>query len=266
MFPKEKKLVQFGYGTIDEDGMHFIRYNMRTRYNVELPDWWPNDLIVRKGDYCGSLGKRLKKFLHSEKIKADDQGIGYITNKVAQNYATHELKYWVDFTQRFDWCAGQFGDDDSCFWGCRSNALPMLQRAGAWAIRFYEEDFQYSGCGRAWIVPSEHANECVVFNFYGPDKIGLWNAGRLVSETLGHPDYQRVELYNNADDNNDDTIWVNGNRGIYCGNHGSSPYYMEIEEFFICSECGGRFTDMEDRRYDGDDGIVCISCHDEEDD
>ena len=75
--------------------------------------------------------------------------------------------YCIDYTTCFDWTAGDYGDDGSCFTsrgGCRRGALCIIRDNGGYAIRFYKGG---EGSGRAWVVP--YNDSWVLFNAYGID-------------------------------------------------------------------------------------------------
>ncbi len=38
---------------------------------------------------------------------------------LAEEYSTEPKEYYWDVAKSIDWDAGDFGDDGSCFWGCR---------------------------------------------------------------------------------------------------------------------------------------------------
>lgn len=73
-----------------------------------------------------------------------------------------------DFTQDFDWNAGDFGDEGSCFFNGRRHARNRIKSANGFAIRFYHPDSGH-GIGRAWGFwdKPEFKGRLLIFNVYG---------------------------------------------------------------------------------------------------
>ena len=256
-----------------------------------LPDDWGWVAKVGgKAEYVGTFAKRVGKYAHKRDIKLDSDFLGEIGSLVAQ-YTAKQTAYEFDFTNSFDWEAGDYGDHGSCFWGCRSGARAMLESNSGRAIRFYKEGRGYA---RAWLAPYE--NGWVCFNGYGIDTITI---AQVLATHLGQT-YKRVRLENNGEESG--TLWINGGVGYFigeedavqynehidlewddedganrcynCGNEGdiliNDSYYCEdcaCELFSHCDHCGewvdnDDITQVEDNYYcDHCRNRLCTQCH-----
>jgi len=120
------------------------------------------------------------------------------------------VKYSMDFTRRFDWEDGDFGDRGSAFWGQNHTARHLLERAGAFAVRFYNT--YGKGFARAFVCPVLNENCWVVFNNYG---IPLWRIAKILA-SYNDCNYKRVTLFNNGTSKGE--IYINGGVGYLLGN------------------------------------------------
>lgn len=140
----------------------------------------------------GKLTKRIQQWYWKvRKLKLSDDILTEIGNIVGTDTASMRPIWFLDFTKRFDWNDGDFGDDGSCFWHSRSYGLDVLYRLNAFAIRTYTDETFRQGLGRAWIVPVEKAGELIfaVFNGYeAPKRVSNQEAlpGGNRAYTFGH--------------------------------------------------------------------------------
>lgn len=226
------------------------------------------DWVVKGNQkYVGTFPKRISKLVWLEfNIKVEEQIISEVGN-IASRYLTNSSKILADFSNEFDWDAGDYGDDGSCFWSCRTAAKAMMQENGGWAMRFYDNN--RNGIGRCWVMPVRHNNEngYVVFNAYGSNRdCGLWIHARLIAGLLGFS-YKKIDyLVNGGSD--EGKLYINGGRGIVIGPenlvNNIERYDFEIDEpdRHECYNCGETVYD--------EDGIMthnhreyCESCFDE---
>lgn len=261
-FNTEKHVVSMPKGTISAAGIEAIQSVLCEELLDTLPDNWEWKATVGgKGEYVGTFPKRLSKYYYQKsKKKLDSDFLGKIGSLVSQ-YSAKQTDYLIDYTQSFDWRSGDFGDDGSCFWGCRSGARVALQNSGAYAVRFYSGEEVDNGEGRAWLA--KYKNGWVCFNGYGLETAHI---AQVVSTDLGLP-YKRIKLVNNGDDCG--VLWINSRMGYYIGNDAiqyddlldlrieccnhcecGSESEVEIngthycmncayETFFYCEDCGG---------------------------
>jgi hypothetical protein len=229
-----------------------------------VPECIGYQYVVPKGEYCGSLVKRLRRYLHRNlapelfaKITSDVLGhIGSIVGEY-QN-----AKVWFDFTDRFDWCDGDFGDGGSCFMsktGCRYWMRERLEEHGCHAIRFYDE--LGNGKARAILVP--HEGGLVVVNSYG---FSLLKTARIVSSIVGMP-YRKVQVANNDDTAGD--FYLNGGDGFVISNDACEVYDedgSDTIDFGLdcsrpcdhCSNCDCELSDDDTIVVDGE--TYCRDC------
>lgn len=202
---------------------------------LDYPDYpatWKWETMVRgKGEYVGSLAKRLAKLVYQTKgAKLDNSTLGQIGSLINAN-TNKRTEYTFDITKRFNWSAGDFGDDGSCYWGCRSEARGMLENEGCLAIRFYDEE-SGEGYARAWLMPLD-SERYIVFNGYGEETI---DCARILASFLSYS-YRKIRLSNNGDDSG--TIYINGGMGYLIGKeeaiNGASSWDFEIDD--DCGEC-----------------------------
>jgi hypothetical protein len=201
--------------------------------------WQWKSTIIGRAKYVGTITKRISKWVYNLfGIKLDSATISAIGN-IANDYTEKTAISYIDFTDSFDWRAGEYGDSGSCFWGSNSGAKECLEQNGAHAIRFYDSEFD-KGIGRAWIAPycDGEFRAYVVFNAYG--KPGCHNSiGRLLSQLWGCT-YKRVGLSNENETSG--LVYINSGKGtlVYCA--ADSEYADDITsidlDFDTCSYSG----------------------------
>lgn len=173
----------------------------------------------------GTLPKRVASYYHKQYgIKLNGDLLGDV-GAIAKRHSSDGQSYTLDFTNRFDWCSGDYGDGGSCFWGDRSAARTMLESHDALAVRGYKTRRVFShyddngervtvdkesGYARAWLVRLNE-NLYVVFNGYGETALTF---ARLLSYYWGAT-YKKITLLNNGDDSG--TLYINGGFGFAIG-------------------------------------------------
>jgi len=201
-----------------------------------------HEYVVPRGEYCGSLVKRLRKYLHKT---MSPEVFALVTNDLLGEIGSivgeyQNAKVQFDFTDCLDWCDGDFGDEGSCYFnrdGCRHWLPDKLMEHGCHAIRFYDADNR--GIARALLLPRGH--DTLVFNSYG---FTLLKTTRILATILGMS-YRRVLLSNDGGTTGD----------LYLNNHGES---------YVIASCVDEYsTDCPTRielRLDCSNKIECECC------
>ena len=245
-------------GILDNMGIYEIRDLLNFQVFPDdrvFPDDWNWSIMVKgKGEYVGSLAKRIGKFVfQSGKKKLSNDLLGKI-GSIINAHTNKKTEYNFDFTGKFDWCSGDYGDSGSCYWGCHSGAKDLLQNNNCLAIRFYDED--KNGYARAWLQPIENGSY-VLFNGYGEETI---NCARILADFL-NLSYRKISIDNNGESGGQ--IWINGGMGYVVGKEehiNSFSCYdlgIEDEDQNICYHCGGI---CRDDYTVVNDNIVCEDC------
>jgi hypothetical protein len=198
--------------------------------------------VTGKGEYVGTLPKRLAKFIYKRyAVKLAPSQLAQVGELLANNIPKSKS---VVFRVRntIDWRAGAFHDDGSCYWGCRSAARSVVEENG-YAICFYNPDEPIrhpgSGIARCWagLRPDD---TLVIFNAYG---MLLQDVAHIISFVLGAY-YKRCILCNNGA--NDGLLWINGATGFILGRQDqftTSTPHIDLEwgmsaDCNICDRCG----------------------------
>ena len=243
-------------GVISQSGRREINTYLQSLGLPRLPVWW--EWISRKGgrgEYVGSFPKRVAKYYYQTvSFKLDPAQLGHIGSMVSR-HTNRENWYCIDFTDSFDWQDGDFGDDDSCFWGGRSQARSDLESAGALAIRFYNADGY--GIGRAWML--DKGPYWAVFNGYG---VETPDCARILAYHLGLS-YRKVSCDNRGDSTG--LIYVNGGAGYIVGpeENVNGVDYVDLDvdtNETVCCVCG-ECVDEDGGIYSYDNDYYCESCY-----
>ena len=147
-------------GTITEAGIHLIK----SLLTFTLPDDW--QWVARvggKGEYVGTLAKRIAKYVHNNHLpKLPNDLLGAI-GSAANDYTSKPSDYEFELADSFDWSPGDFSDGGVCFGpgGCRESAPGLICQQGR-AIKFYRNGNKWA---RAWLYPAPFG--VVTFNGYG---------------------------------------------------------------------------------------------------
>ena len=245
--------------SVSEEGLEKISDYLFDHYKIELPEDWPANWVIPKGEYAGTFPKRLANWAFKEHgVKLSPQSISEIGNLARAN-CPNEISYTFDFTCKFDWEAGDFADGGSCYWQGRKNARIALQEAGCYAIRFYNPWGR--GWARAWVWPC--GGGFIVFNAYGMDQIQV---ARILADYLGMT-YGKIESLCN-DGSSDGDIWINADgKGYHVRPHAVKQYEkydlgIEVKPQYTCERCNAELD--EDHGYNTPDGEnYCESCYDE---
>jgi len=288
---------------LSDAGIDLIQAKLYEWINARIPNVWRGKggryawewiwKVGGKGEYVGSLPKRVAKYAYQElgKKLTPDQ-LSEIGN-LATRHSLRDTTYFCDITDSFDWSDGDFGDHGSCYWSCHSYArTDMLPDNGSYAIRFWREENRDNGFARAWIIP--HGDCYIVFNGYGMETLPI---ARVLSAHLGHAYYRRINFTNNGDPSG--SLYINGGSAWLVGPQSSvveidaiDLNWEEGDSCYCCGEsidnddhyhtpagegcCGGCYRDryffcetccenysIDDGMADPDGSDICDNCFDE---
>ena len=218
-------------GTITEAGIHLIK----SLLTFTLPDDW--QWVARvggKGEYVGTLAKRIAKYVHNNHLpKLPNDLLGAI-GSAANDYTSKPSDYEFELADSFDWEPGDFSDGGVCFGpgGCRESAPGLICQQGR-AIKFYRNGNKW---GRAWLYPAPFG--VVTFNGYG---IQCVEVARVLAHYWGVGAYKKISLVNNGDTCG--KIWINGGTGYAIG---ADVYTVDRHDMrisdrnnsYTCDNCG----------------------------
>lgn len=227
-------------------------------YLNPLPDDWNwTWVITGKGEYVGTFPKRVSKYYFNKYgLKCPNEFLQQLGN-IARQHSNEQVDYHFDFTDTFDWNAGDFGDNGSCFWGGHSQAREILQENGARAIRFYDESGK--GYARAWIAVIEN-DSYILFNGYGFKSSPTLTCARVLATFLGLS-YKKISLDNNG--NTGGVLYIN-NGGYIIGTADSiaKKSYYDLhygDDYHTCENCGDTLNE-DDAYYTPNDEMLCQDC------
>jgi len=164
----------------------------------------------------GTLPKRLQSYFYkTHNLKLSPSQISELGN-LGRRHSDDSKEFILDFDNKIQWWAGDFGDSGSCYWGTCSGAKDMLRDNGACAVRsFYRkydpqtgkqfEGLDYAhlkGNARAWVAPITE-NRIIVFNGYGLTTLQF---ARLLALKFNCT-YKKISLTNNGCD--DGLLYIN---------------------------------------------------------
>ncbi len=169
-------------------------------------------------------------------------------------------KFIYDVTSCFNWKAGDFGDDGSCFWGTNKQAKDMLSDAHFLALRFYHAERPTEGIARCWIGWEPDTKTPVLFNGYGMELI---RQVRVLATSMGVM-YRKVLLQNNGSCGG--MLYINGGNGFALGDTEVTSVDFDLsdpekESTYECVHCGDALD--EDDTFFVDDTCYCSDCHSE---
>ncbi len=244
-------------------------------YDVLLPtDWLWVWRVGGKGEYVGTLPKRVGKYAHKQGHKLTPEVLSKVGN-LGSDHCEKTETYNFEFVDKFDWSAGDFGDEGSCFWSCHASAKDMLLDNGAGAVCFYQRkhvmeghltgDHPFwvttsKGIARAWIIPQP--DDCfIVFNGYGIETLPI---ARILATYFGHAYYRKIDLNNRG--YTDGNLWVNGGSGYLVGPQdvvqGVDKVSLDWDgsNSLLCTNCECEI-DEDDHCHDPDDEDLCSDCY-----
>lgn len=224
-------------------------------YMPIIPDTWQWQWKVEgKADYTGTFPKRLTKYFWKEHaLKCPDSFTKELGN-LARQHSSDSFSYSFEFVNRFNWDAGDYADENSCYWTDRASARTTLEENDALAIRFYADE---KGIGRAWIAQLPESRY-IVFNGYGLETIKI---AQIFSSWL-KLSYRKIALSNHGDTGG--TLYIN-NGGYVIGTleqtaaMDSHDLGYDCYDCYTCDYCGNDMN--EDESYSTPNGeSYCQSC------
>lgn len=173
------------------------------------------DIIVDKVGWewtskYGNWTKRMAKALKKQKIIFSGNFLSRV-GRIAKDDCIGDRTFiiYVDkIKEPYMWEEGIYGDDDSCFYTCRSAAWWCLMQNGGMAVRFHDENDQ--PIGRCFAFNRKPG--IILFNGYSVcgSNISLLQMARLVMEITNNIYYEKIRVSNG--DCNDGVLWINGGR------------------------------------------------------
>lgn len=200
----------------------------------------------------GKLPRRIQKaYFQKAKVKLTAEQVSEFGN-VAQRFLAKANSYFVDFTNKIDWDAGDFGDNGSCFWDDREDAKVIITNASGFAVRLWEQtEKTYRSLARCWAIPQD--KKLFIFNAYGAD---LHTFANVLSAMLKMP-ISRINLQNNDDTHG--LLYVNSGRGYAIGTNDLSHWDFKLDVFWeTCENCRNTVTNN-DFEYNG--YAYCEECY-----
>jgi hypothetical protein len=251
-------IALIGRQDLQDDAWKSINPNSALSYLPPLPYEWDWLWVVRKGVYAGTMPKRVSRYYHKiHGLNCPTAFLEQIGN-TARSHSESNVKYAFEFTDTFDWNAGDFGDYGSCYFGGRSEAREILADNGGLAIRFYRMG---KGFARAWVVPIEDGMH-IIFNGYGLQTLEV---ARIFSQFVNAA-YKRIDLSNWGVD--DGTLWINGGTGYVIGaTEAIEPiadydFQWGEDETRRCESCGDAVNE-DDVQISPDGDYYCQNCFDD---
>lgn len=193
----------------------------------------PKNFDYRPMAAQGSLVKRIKSFSYKNYgVKLSEEALGKL-GLIIRESSIKAIEYNMDFTNSFNWQAGDFGDGESCFWQGRQSArLDMMATGTFSALRFFKRKIldrkrifntfydMYNGISRSWIWKTTLSNrptkdiltktECyVLFNGYG---MTTATQAAIFAAYTGFA-YTKVDVTNKGHCHSG--IWLNGDAFLF---------------------------------------------------
>ena len=249
--------------------------NCYCNYNLEKLNWnnkirdalneFENKDELDSVNKKGRILKRFAKFYKETNGEVIPDNVMGIIGDILQSIinSNDAESFYVDFTNNFNWDDGDFGKNNSCWWGCYSGSLPTFQNNGGWCIRFYNEN-NY-GIGRTWIFP-DSSDVLLGFNSYGIERPLVSKVIKSIFLQHGKElHYAKCEITNKQDSN---IPYVNGNTGFVLYENGdkiSDSYDLDMEpeeneDIAQCENCGCRIYLENDDYNSINDSIYCGEC------
>jgi len=228
--------------------------------SIGWPITWQWDWLVSKGDYAGTLPKRVSKFLWKlYGFKINSKQMAKIGNIARQNIEK-DREFEFEFTNLIDWNHGDFDDEGSCYWTEKRSAKGMLESDNDLfcAIKLYRHG---AGYARAWMLPTKKRDGIILFNGYGLRTITI---ARMLADWLGLS-YQSISLYNNEERHG--MLWINSGSEYIISTpaiaHNTSTINLNIYQppSLYCNSCEDTIIEGEDEYFHVQDSIVCYSCY-----
>ena len=239
---------------LQTDAWKALNPTITTQWLPSLPNDWQWVWVVQRGEYAGTMPKRVAKYFHKVHGINMPQAVIVTLGNITREHSSEQKAYTFEFVNRIDWNAGDFGDPNSCWWGGYSGSRLMWEANNGMAIRFYDESGE--GYARAWMM--EIDTELYTFmNGYGLTTLQIT---RIFAQFSGLT-YKQIHLDNSMSS----SLYINGSMGYIVGkfevieNIDSWDFEMVGDDAYTCNHCG-RLIDDNDDYVGADDEHYCESC------
>ncbi len=237
----KEKLIEpgdFGVESISDKALKAIMDEIGTEWTTRHGNW----------------PKRFAKVFKNQRGQKFSNDFLSQVGKIARESCVMSTGRELIVTRDFSWHPGRYGDDSSCYWGCRSGAKIILEQARAFALLIHGDD-DYP-LGRAWCIPYE--SYYVIFNSYAisGESITIVAFARILSDTFNYPYYRNVRL--TCRDMNEGPLWINGGKGYIIGaQEVANIDDVDLDYPLYCDGCGDECTggaNLEDNQ------VFCADC------
>lgn len=229
--------------------------NITTQWLPALPNDWQWVWVVPRGEYAGTMPKRIAKYYYKVHGLRMPQNVVAKLGQIAESHSSTQASYTFDFANKIDWKAGDFGENSgSCWWGSYTGARVMWDNNGGLSIRFYNEAGE--GFARAWVMEID-TQVFTVMNGYGLSTLQIT---RIFAHFTGLS-YKQISLENSISS----TLYINGGGGFVVGSVEAISeieywdFSIEGEDAYTCNRCG-RIMEDGDQYTGADSEEYCESC------
>jgi hypothetical protein len=187
----------------------------------------------------GNWPKRFAKVFKSRRGQKFSSDFLSRVGKIARESCIISTGKELIVTKDFSWDPGDYGDYDSCFWGCRSGAKKILEMAKAFALLIHGENRH--PLGRAWCAP--YKSHYVVFNAYARDgqSITIVTFARILSDIFNYPYYRNVRL--TCREMDEGPLWINNGKGYIVGSQEVADIgEVDLDHALYCDTCENECT------------------------
>lgn len=246
---------------VTPEGQMAVRRTLHINAVVHLPEDWDWKWLVTKGQYAGTLPKRIASYSwKTYKKKLNTKILGEIGDLAKKHIQGSQIELYFDATKNLGWDDGDFGDEGSCYWNDYTHARDVISQHGL-AIRTWSNEWA-NGLGRCFMLPwSGHP---VLFNSYGP--LSLVSTARILATFFGASYKRLTNVYGRS-------LYINGGSGYMLGpssilgeldeNH-QINWSLEAEYIYDrdsqeCENCG-RVMHGDDQVFVDRLGVCCCEC------
>lgn len=220
---------------IDSDDWQARNPDDKRKYLNPLPDDWNYQWVITgRGEYVGTFPKRVSKYYwQTYQLRCPNSFVAEL-GQIARRNSSDDSQYRIDFTDKLNWQAGDYGDSGSCLWGSNESGRDAMQENGVQAVRFYHGNGD--GYGRAWLY--KWRGLWLLWNGYGV-KGGTIGIARVLGQFWGMS-YKKIYLSNQG--NSGGQVYINGGRGFVIGQADKLTNLSRIDLGFetlgTCDSCG----------------------------
>ena len=225
-------------------------YHANQKRRLHIQEVLETSYTINGTRYLKALARTLKSVYQ---LTLTHETIGRIGSIIGKSKVNQRVLF--DITDKFNWYAGDFGDEDSCFWGGRALAKQMLMDNGGMALRLYELEEDHDGYARCWIAPSDYGY--VMFNSYG---VELDVMRIVISKALKTDTIKINNLINNG--SSTELLWINSGMGYLINPPERTPggIDLEIPEPMKCYYCGDYYDEDELMYCEDTEHYYCNCC------